>query len=421
MDQSSFQKDLKGSKSCADLPRDPSSHRGISPGSSHRSTSASASIPLIPSSPSSSSTIIVNTNSVSQSTTTTTTTPFLPLSPSKNLVPRSRNVSGQQNVSYPNPMAPINFNATDPSEWTLARVLNWLEYNKFGPDWIETFRTRNIHGSEFLSLVSYTRLKKDIGKDLGLLSTSNDIYCTSPSRFIQILRKVLDKSSSSTSQNSLNAARESGIWPKDESDIDNISHTFDGYHSGSICPEHPVYINPSKISPSQSHHTPSNTSTATAPANTQNTHDRHATTAYNSSSIPATSNASKNVTNGYPSPSLSPVSPGIFRLPVQKHGSYDNLKEIDPTQVYVRSRPKNKSDPQILNPNEPSFQNPHSNQLRAPSATENTSSNQGSLAIAASSFSTQKHQVYSCFSVRLSQNFFFLPFVNCKLLLTFSF
>lgn len=118
---------------------------------------------------------------------------FTPLSPSANIAPRSRNTSGQH-VAYPNPMQCINFRANDPAEWTLDRVSMWLEYNKFGPDWIETFRAKNIHGKEFLSLVSYQKLK-----DLGPLSTTNDIYDTHPYRFIRILRKVFDKSSSTTS------------------------------------------------------------------------------------------------------------------------------------------------------------------------------------------------------------------------------
>jgi hypothetical protein len=129
----------------------------------------------------------INTSITAQSPYPTT------LSPSTHVSSRSRNTSGQH-VVYPNPFLSVYWRANDPSEWTMERVIYWLEYNKFGPDWIDTFRSRNIHGEEFLSLVSYQKLKS-----LGNLSTSNDIYDTRHARFIHILRKVLDKSNSNTS------------------------------------------------------------------------------------------------------------------------------------------------------------------------------------------------------------------------------
>lgn len=110
---------------------------------------------------------------------------------------RSRNTSAQH-VIYPNPMLSVFWKANDPAEWTMDRVIYWLEYNKFGPDWIETFRQRNLQGKSFLELVSYKKLKS-----LGPLSATNDIYDTKPSRFIHILRKVLDRSSSSLSNNAI--------------------------------------------------------------------------------------------------------------------------------------------------------------------------------------------------------------------------
>lgn len=138
------------------------------------------------------------------------------LSPSSHVAPRSRNASGQH-VVYPNPMLSVFWKASDPAEWTMDRVVYWLEYNKFGPDWIDTFRTRNLHGGEFLSLVSYQKLKS-----LGPLSTINDIYDTRPSRFIHILRKVLDKSSSSTSNNALGGEQTDDLF---NDDLTNTSST----------------------------------------------------------------------------------------------------------------------------------------------------------------------------------------------------
>lgn len=119
------------------------------------------------------------------------------LSSATHVSTRSRNTSGQH-VVYPNPMLSVFWKANDPLEWTMDRVVYWLEYNKFGLDWIETFRSKNLHGEEFLSLVSYQKLKS-----LGYLSATNDIYDTKPSRFIHILRKVLDRSSSSISNSAI--------------------------------------------------------------------------------------------------------------------------------------------------------------------------------------------------------------------------
>lgn len=115
------------------------------------------------------------------------------ISSSTHVSTRSRTTSAQH-VVYPNPLLSVFWKASDPAEWTMERVVYWLEYNKFGRDWVDTFRARNLHGEEFLSLVSYQKLKS-----LGQLSPMNDIYDTKPSRFIHILRKVLDRSSSSFS------------------------------------------------------------------------------------------------------------------------------------------------------------------------------------------------------------------------------
>lgn len=108
---------------------------------------------------------------------------------------------GQQQTPLPLPkpakvpsVAAITWKPTDPNEWTLDRVLYWLEMNKFGPDWIETFRQRNICGESFLALSNYQNLKK-----LGHFYSKGDEYDTSPSRFIHLLRKLLNRSISSNS------------------------------------------------------------------------------------------------------------------------------------------------------------------------------------------------------------------------------
>ncbi|ANB12878.1 hypothetical protein AWJ20_1156 [Sugiyamaella lignohabitans] len=108
--------------------------------------------------------------------------------------PPATKVRSQSIVVSP---AAVSWRANEPSDWTNERVCQWLEANKFGPDWISTFRTRNIQGAQFLSLVNYQKLK-----ELGPFSTRNEEYDTSPSRFIHNLRKLLDKSASTNSTTS---------------------------------------------------------------------------------------------------------------------------------------------------------------------------------------------------------------------------
>ncbi len=86
----------------------------------------------------------------------------------------------------------VSFNANIPQEWSEERVTAWLRQNKFGEDWIETFKKNNVSGSKFLSLVNYERLKI-----LGPLSTGIN-NSTSPSKFIYLLRRTINKSSSSS-------------------------------------------------------------------------------------------------------------------------------------------------------------------------------------------------------------------------------
>lgn len=224
---------------------------------------------------------------------------FSPLSPSTNLVPRSRNASGQQHITYPNPMQCINFRANDPNEWTLERVISWLEFNKFGPDWIDTFRSRNIYGKEFLSLVSYQKLK-----DLGHLSATNDIYSTTPSRFIHILRKVFDRSSSNPSSGTPDPSLQQD-FPDEESSTYNMETFY-----SSVTGQEPVILD--------SKHSSSN--------GPQTDHSSLSPLAL---PLPTTNSQSS---TGMP---LS--GQNIMRLPV-KNKSYDNLSEIDPVQVRVRAR-----------------------------------------------------------------------------------
>jgi hypothetical protein len=104
----------------------------------------------------------------------------------------------RERVSSASAMAPptsVPWRANDPAEWTMDRVLYWLDLCKFGPLWQETFRERNICGEAFLSLASYQNLKK-----LGHFYGRTDDYDNSPSRFLNALRKVLARSSAGSNE-----------------------------------------------------------------------------------------------------------------------------------------------------------------------------------------------------------------------------
>lgn len=181
----------------------------------------------------------------------------------------------------------------------MERVIYWLEYNKFGPDWVDTFRSRNIHGEEFLSLVSYQKLKS-----LGNLSTSNDIYDTRHARFIHILRKVLDKSNSNTSN--------SMFGPDD----DNVDHFRPHLYN-----ENDTYTNEENVIPS------------TAP------------------NVLRPMRSEYTLGNQYSSDTFS-RSPVInsSKMPFRNR-SFEDLHDIDPARVRVRPYNKIKEARDLLRPN----------------------------------------------------------------------
>lgn len=219
------------------------------------------------------------------------------LSPSTHVSSRSRNTSGQH-VVYPNPFLSVYWRANDPTEWTMERVIHWLEYNKFGPDWIDTFRSRNIHGEEFLSLVSYQKLKS-----LGNLSTSNDVYDTRHARFIHILRKVLDKSNSNTSNS---------MFGPDEDNVDHFrSHFY---------PENDAYTN-----------------------------EEHATTT-TMSNVLRPMRSEYTLGNQYSSDTFS-RSPVINSSKMRfRNRSFEDLHEIDPARIRIRPYNKMKETKELLRP-----------------------------------------------------------------------
>ncbi|CAN6674107.1 serine/threonine-protein kinase Bck1p/SLK1/SSP31 [Trichomonascus vanleenenianus] len=118
--------------------------------------------------------------------------PYLP--GRKSNVEHPRQLSGDKSGSLRPATTTVSWNANDPNEWTMERVVYFLEVNRFGPDWVHTFARNNICGEAFLAMSNYQNLKK-----LGHFYTKSEEYESSPSRFLHILRKLLNKTSSTTS------------------------------------------------------------------------------------------------------------------------------------------------------------------------------------------------------------------------------
>ncbi|ONH65402.1 MAP kinase kinase kinase mkh1 [Cyberlindnera fabianii] len=83
----------------------------------------------------------------------------------------------------------ISWDVQVPEEWTLERVLYWLELNQFNESWSACIKRHNLTGRRFLALTSYQNLKTYKNE----LETQND---STQSRFIHLLRKTLDRPSS---------------------------------------------------------------------------------------------------------------------------------------------------------------------------------------------------------------------------------
>ncbi|KAH3670572.1 hypothetical protein OGAPHI_001087 [Ogataea philodendri] len=82
----------------------------------------------------------------------------------------------------------ISWNVSNPEEWTLENITVWFKTHEFNESWIDLFTNERLAQNEFLKLQSYDELKKYIP----FLVTDDN---STPSRFIQLLRKTLGKAS----------------------------------------------------------------------------------------------------------------------------------------------------------------------------------------------------------------------------------
>ncbi|CDK27038.1 unnamed protein product [Kuraishia capsulata CBS 1993] len=83
----------------------------------------------------------------------------------------------------------VSWSVNNPDEWTTENVTFWLRMHRFNDSWVDYFIEWNITGQRFLDLRNYQTLKEISNA----VDTSDD---STPSRFIHLLRKVLDKPSS---------------------------------------------------------------------------------------------------------------------------------------------------------------------------------------------------------------------------------
>lgn len=102
----------------------------------------------------------------------------------------------------------VSWDVQTPEEWTLERIIYWLGLNQFNDTWAVMVKKHMLVGSEFLSLTNYQKLSVYKSE----LDTSND---STQSRFIHVLRKTLDRSTSVT--NTISPLETSSV-----SSIDNM-------------------------------------------------------------------------------------------------------------------------------------------------------------------------------------------------------
>ncbi|KAG7743314.1 hypothetical protein KL932_002055 [Ogataea haglerorum] len=82
----------------------------------------------------------------------------------------------------------VSWSVNNPEEWTLENVVFWLSTNGFNESWISLFTSERLIKHDFLKLQSYNELKKYVPF---LVADEN----STPTRFIQLLRKTLGKNS----------------------------------------------------------------------------------------------------------------------------------------------------------------------------------------------------------------------------------
>lgn len=98
----------------------------------------------------------------------------------------SRALSRSKLVTPHSRQSSLSWTVNSPEDWTMERVIYWLNIYGFNKSWIDLFTEQGLSGAKFLALSNY----KNISKYSENLDFSQD---STPSRFIHLLRKTLDR------------------------------------------------------------------------------------------------------------------------------------------------------------------------------------------------------------------------------------
>ncbi|GMF02184.1 unnamed protein product [Ambrosiozyma monospora] len=86
----------------------------------------------------------------------------------------------------------ISWSPNNSEDWTMDNVKTWLKLNDFNDSWVEGFEKRKLEKKKFMKLQSYQEIKKFSSE----FDTSDAI--SNPTRFVQLLRRTLGRTHSSS-------------------------------------------------------------------------------------------------------------------------------------------------------------------------------------------------------------------------------
>lgn len=98
----------------------------------------------------------------------------------------SRKSSGGSTNSLTSERLLFNWDVTDPSQWTMPRIIQWFRANDFNDQWITFFKRNSISGNKFLKLLAYDNFAP---YEKSLQQSKSSSY----ERFQYLLKKTLEE------------------------------------------------------------------------------------------------------------------------------------------------------------------------------------------------------------------------------------
>lgn len=98
----------------------------------------------------------------------------------------SRKSSGGSTNSLTSEKLLFNWDVTDPSQWTMPRIIQWFRSNDFNEQWINFFKRNSISGNKFLKLLAYDNFAP---YEKNLTHSKTSCY----ERFQYLLKKTLEE------------------------------------------------------------------------------------------------------------------------------------------------------------------------------------------------------------------------------------